>query len=296
MFEKKQILVPIDFNEKSLDVVMNYAVPVAKKYGSRIYLLHVIEETGLFSGFFSSVDTDKVAKALEEKLKEIAHQIEKENHLEVVPMIVKGRITNKITEVANMLDVAVIVICAANKHSSKDKDLNFAGANTYKLIRTSERPVLVVKKPYQYSDVKKILLPIDLTPASRQKVPHVVELAKRANAHVVILGGAWGPEKEIIEKKMQVVLKQVTDYLSERKIPNETVFFNSLQSEKEYFKTICTYSSENNIDVMVGSGRGDFTQEYVVDGITEYLLKCSEIPILSILPEEKGIISVAGRI
>ncbi len=290
-----KILVPIDFNEHSVDIALNYAIMLAKKFNLEINLLHVIEESGFFSRFFSSEDNEKIASQVEEKLKELAFNISRKRNIEITPMVTRGKIASKIDEVANLLDVAFVVVGASNH--SDDSDEKTLGAQTHKLIRISNRPILVVRNPDFRPDIQNILLPIDLVPATRQIVPHVVELAQLSFSKITLAGGVWDDtDNKEMEHKTEFLLNQVQEYILNNGLECKTVFWNNLSSGKEFQKKLCEYGQSSEMDLIVALGRSEESPDYFISSNTLHLVSCSPIPVISIIPKERGITFATGRI
>jgi len=63
----------------------------------------------------------------------------------------------------------------------------FIGSNAYRIISATDRPVITIRRGNCPENIDKIVLPVDNTIDSRQKVPFTVELAKifRSEIHVV---------------------------------------------------------------------------------------------------------------
>jgi len=139
-----KLLLAYDGSEPSkhaLEVTSN----LAKKLGAKVYLLYVIDvdaATELFGEY-----SGKIAEELMEKAKEIlreALEALKSKGIEVEELVDAGTPPEKIVENAKKYDVYMIIM-GAHGYGGIKKLL--IGSVSEKVIRLSDRPVLVVKNP-----------------------------------------------------------------------------------------------------------------------------------------------------
>ncbi len=124
---------------------LEVATDLAKKIGAKIYLLYVVDvsaATELFGEY-----SGKIAEELMEKAKGILKEaVEKirEKGVEVEEIVEAGTPAEKIVEVAKKKNVYMIVMGA---HGYSGIKRLLIGSVSEKVIRMSDRPVLVVKNP-----------------------------------------------------------------------------------------------------------------------------------------------------
>ena len=94
----------------------------------------------------------------------------------------------------------------------------FIGGNAYKIISHSQIPVITVRRSKIPSNIDKIVLPLDITFQTREKVPYTVELAKAFSSKIHLLTIRLSNLKSI-EKKLHQYAEQVASYLDNHKIP-----------------------------------------------------------------------------
>ncbi|NPA43301.1 MAG: universal stress protein [Chlorobi bacterium] len=145
----KRILVPIDFSPRSIDA-LKVAVQIARKTGAEIILLHLIDlpsdEVGMF---VDGVPTGPAALILMNRARAKFDELFKEDFLQGVKVedyVDFNKPFEGISDYAKEKDVDLIVM---GSHGTSGLNGFFVGSNTEKVVRTSEIPVLVIKKPVE---------------------------------------------------------------------------------------------------------------------------------------------------
>lgn len=142
----ERILVPVDFSEHSQQALF-HARELANLYGSRLQVLHAIEEP-VYPYFYAPAGGFSVAKQLEE-LREKSDQamdalIEETQGpaVEVEKFVATGRAANEIVRFAadNRSDLIVIAT-----HGLSGLERLLVGSTTEQVVRTSPCPVFTVK-------------------------------------------------------------------------------------------------------------------------------------------------------
>ena len=139
-----KLLLAYDGSEPSKHA-LKVATDLAKKLNAKIYLLYVVDvnaATELFGEYSGKIAEELMQKA-KEVLKEAVDHI-KSSGVEVEEVVEAGTPAEKIAEMGKKLDVYMIVL-GAHGYSGIKKLL--IGSVSEKVIRLSDRPVLVVKNP-----------------------------------------------------------------------------------------------------------------------------------------------------
>jgi universal stress protein A len=137
----KNILVPTDFSEIS-QTALEYAVPIAKQFGARITMLHVIEPLPYSVMTYVPMGEGFPIERIEEELNALAKRmIEPELLKEVLVRV--GPAFEEITNVARDCEADLIVItthgCTGIRHV-------VMGSTAERAVRHAPCPVLVVRK------------------------------------------------------------------------------------------------------------------------------------------------------
>jgi nucleotide-binding universal stress UspA family protein len=220
-FQIKKILIPFDFSETA-SLSLEHAVFMAKLLKADIHLLHIIETVSFTSAFgaaFGSSDK-KIETESHKKLEEIAHDIHVKNGITVKCFSEVGRIYRKIVEVAKRDAVDMIIMGTHGVSGYKKFNV---GTNTSKVVEEAPCPVLSVQTHSKRIGFKKIVLPIDDTPTSRQKVNYALEVARHYGSHVYVVG-LINFVNEDNRRKFRIKVDQVDEWLQKHEIGCETKF------------------------------------------------------------------------
>src|SRR3989338_7905930 len=146
MTEFGKILFPTDFSE-SAENASRYALSLAKKYGSKVYVIHVIEPftyTTEFGLDFSAQLKEMEASA-RRLLDDVAASIKKTN-LDVESALITGEPFVEIIKYARKEQVDLIVMAT---HGRSGIEHMLMGSVAEKVVRKSPCPVLTIKKSGQ---------------------------------------------------------------------------------------------------------------------------------------------------
>lgn len=147
----KTILVPLGNSEKAIDT-LQYAIDFAKVTGAKIYVIQVYGST---SAAYTMKNMDNILeKDSKEELAYILSKVDTKG-IEVISKSIKGKITDKIEDIAHQLKIDLIIASANN--SSTDPSI-YLGPVTGKLVKRTELPMLIIPKGYVFKPIKTILL------------------------------------------------------------------------------------------------------------------------------------------
>lgn len=137
----KHIFVPIDFSEQS-HIAQGQSYNLAKHFRSIITLLHIAENS---------------EKEAQSKLDKSALEISTQPGLQAWTMIVKGKWLDQIVRVAEKTNAVAIIL---GFNSSK---------GIMELLEKTSCPVITIRGKSHHDGCRNIVLPLDLTLATREK-------------------------------------------------------------------------------------------------------------------------------
>ncbi len=139
------ILVPIDFSTASKKAV-RYALRFAKRFGSEIILLHVLENN-IFEMAHDNVShrslMEEKLTAAEKNLRALCASPNSRQRPSIISTIRTGHVPHEIAEAARELDVDLIVMAAHGYNSWKHLCL---ASTTEQVVRCAPCPVLAVRE------------------------------------------------------------------------------------------------------------------------------------------------------
>ena len=207
----KTIIVPLDFSDESLNG-LNLALMLAKKTGANIQLIHVIGK---------NISANKELLENENQLSKIKFEdiIQKCNekgniNCNLKYNIKEGQIFKEIAGLAEEFEDPITVL---STHGASGFEDLFIGGNAYKITSHSRNPVITVRRSKIPSNIDNIVLPLDITFQTREKVPYTVKLAEVFGSKIHLLTIRLSNLKSI-EKKLHQYADQVASYLDSHKI------------------------------------------------------------------------------
>lgn len=207
----KSILVPIDFSKDSINA-LDYAINIAKKISANIRMVYVKKEENFYPEFYQDFGSIKLKTAkdyLEILLKE-----KQTPQLQIDYKIREGHIYKEIVNQAKYDDDSMIIM---GTHGVSGFEEFWIGSNAYRVVTNAPCPVITIRYGYTKNDIKKIVLPIDYTFHSRQKVPTVADFAAILGAEVHVIA-VHETDTEDVVTKAKLYAQQTYDYLSEKNI------------------------------------------------------------------------------
>ena len=285
---KKNILVPIDFTERSFQT-LEQSYSLAKLLNAEITLLHVRQDTKktFFFSLFSEEETNEMKKKYLEQLQLKLQKITKDallNHnVHISAMLSKGRTFDKIVEIAETVNAELIFM---DKSTGDGNSKDYIGTNAFRVIRQAQCPVLINNDFDFTKGVKTIILPIDLTEGSRQKVSKAVEIAKICNSDIKIIGGVFENDNEK-KSKLQVMINQVATYLKENGVSFTSEIIESLKEFNNFPSLILDYSMQHSADMIIIMTQQEegWVKSYMTSNAIE-MIRNAKIPILAICPKD----------
>ncbi len=278
----KKILIPFDFSETA-ELALEHAVFMAKLHKADIILLHVIESysfTSAISQAFGKSQSEfeqKIETSANDRLKELTSKLHHDSGMGVQFRIESGKIYKFIVNVAEEMDVDIILM---GTHGVSGFQEFLIGSNTYRVVMSAPCPVVSVQTHAKKIGFKNIVLPIDNSASSRQKVKHSVEIAKHYNSVVHIAGMATMTDVDML-RRFDVKIHQVKDYLEEHEIPYTVKMFKGENAASITME----FATQVNADLIImmtdQEGSGIF-----IGNFAQQIINHSKIPVMSIRPDE----------
>ena len=183
----KRILVPVDFSEEAKCAVKT-AANIARKTGSDIYLLHMVDLPEGIIDAQSGTDNSSPASILymqkiHERFDDIKNSPELEG-LNVSEKVHFEKTFDGVIEESKKDNIDLIVMGSSGATGLKEI---IVGSNTEKVVRHSKVPVLVVKKNADDLDIKHIVFASDFGDESKNRFQDLIDFAKIFDATLHLL-------------------------------------------------------------------------------------------------------------
>jgi nucleotide-binding universal stress UspA family protein len=278
--DMKNIVVPIDFSEDSLKGI-DLALLFSDKHKTNIQLVYVQKKS---SDYNSPGHFEEEKEWANKKFKELVARYEPKlkNHSTINSIIKSGKIYKEIVGQVESYQEAMV---AASTHGASGFEEFFMGSNAFKIISATEKPVLTTRTGNVPGQISKIVMPIDVTTDTRQKVPFTAALAKffGAEVHIITISSSKG--KRIMDR-LNAYAKQASGYFKARDV---TYRIKSLFGEN-VVDLIAIYADSVDAD-MITIMKEQSTSLNLISNLTHQLLNRATVPVLTLSNKETHIMT-----
>lgn len=260
--KKNSIVVPIDSTEQTI-VALKQSYNLARYTNSQIVLVHAFEQD----------ETKEV-----EFMQKLADETASESGLTVKVEYARGNVYTETMRIAEELNATLIVLGLTSHMSTKD----IIGHSASKFIRESKFPVLTIRGKAHRDGCENILLPLDLTKETRQKVDKAIEFARYFGAAIRILS-IFSLKDAEYENKILAYSQQVKNYIKSKGIPCTN---KSLASD-DIAQAVVDYGHKIEADLIMIMTKAELNiKEMFVGTTAQRVVDISDIPVLSLRPSD----------
>jgi len=274
----KTILVAIDFS-KNAEHALEYALVYANKLNADIQLIWV-DNILTEDSVIDSIDreTRKEKKTYMEGLvSKYQPQLKKSK---ISYFLKRGRVYQEIAKAAKQINADIIF---AGTHGVSGYEQYWIGSNAYRIMTQSPCPMVTIRSDYQFKkSIKNILLPLDSSLETKQKLPFACDLAKEFGAQIHLLM-IYNSPLSVIRKRVEQFGKEAEKCLTERQMDH---VIERLEASN-VAASLLEYSNKNNIDlIMIMTDQGITTANKFLGPYAQQLINNSMIPVMSLRAKE----------
>lgn len=280
---QNHIVIPVDFSEQSL-IAINQTYNLARLTKSDITLLHVIDGD-MFSAMISIFgDKDEKEKIYREginvELDKLAIEARAKSGLDIKTRIEKGKIYDCVSEVASELEAAFVVMGTSGATTFKKKVI---GSNAVRVISEAPCPVITIKGKDHSSGCNTIVLPLDLSKETKEKVGKCIEIATFFKSSVKVMS-IIDTDDEFFTNKLTRQMNQVLEFIQSSGISCTGEFIK----DDDIAEGVLKYAEKVNADLIIIMTQQEleFT-DYFIGTASAYIINNSDIPVCSIRPMER---------
>ncbi len=283
------LLVAIDFNDASM-VAMKQSYNLAQLLDYEIILLYVHEQQTFAGGLFTADQDKQLSAEINQKLEDAAADISRNTGIKVTPLARKGKVHATILKTAEEYNSQFIFMGTNDAEKTGILDKNQLGSNTSKVIRQSKVPVISINGEHHYDGCRSILLPLDLTKDTRQKVTHAIRISRLFGSTIKVISVLWSKNDQDIKLQLERQMAQVTKFIRDAKIDCQSQFLEIKEGQKAMVPAILNYAyAEGDIDlIMIMTQQETRLVEYFIGSAAQQIIRQSKIPVMSIIPKELG--------
>ncbi len=278
--DTQTILVPLDFTDVA-EYALDHAKALAGIFGYQLFLLHVIQKK--HKGKAPESEAVK-------RLHGLAAQLKKDTGLEVDHAVRAGNIFDTISDLADELCAVFIVMGVHGKKGVA----HLVGSYPYKVVCRAHVPVLVVKEKHHHVGFDNIVVPIDFTRRSAQKVAQATKFARFFGAKIRVFGFlSYDNKAKIINK--EALLKSVNDFFLSKGVAVTTDLL--VRPGMDWDEALLMFAEQVDADlIMIVAERGNRFQDIFSANYTERILDKVNVPVLTIMPCAEDLVAEADAV
>jgi nucleotide-binding universal stress UspA family protein len=276
---QNKIVVPVDFHEQSL-IALEQTRGIAKFLKAEIIILYIIESTDIISSMFrKEKDEKKINEEVKKKLDELAVSTSEKFQVPVSARVEKGKVYEQILRVADEVKARFIIM---GKNDVDEGYVKFIGSNTTQVISNADCPVITIKGKEHKLGVRNIVLPLDLTKKTREKVFNAISFGmhfKSAIWMVSVLTGGVSLTRSRIYAKM----KRAKKMIEENGVPCNIKLFK--KTEIPTHEVILKYSLDIDADlIMIMTHQESNFNDHYIGRFAHEIINRSDIPVMTMTP------------
>ncbi len=272
----KRIVVGIDFSEDSLNA-FRHAITIAEKAEMAITMVWVDHID--YSKEIFNIDPSHRLNAVTNKFNQILKEYQ-DRCPQLDFVIRKGKVYKELCEVADEEKAFLVIV---GTHGLSGFEEFWSGSNANRIVAACNVPVITIRGGVTVKkDLERIVLPLDSTKTTREKIPITAELAKYFNSEIHILGLMTSQYNDIRFRIKDYVL-QAEDYFKENDIKFKSVFLESKHITDD------TIDYAKNIDanlISIMTEQETTTANLWLGPYAAQMVNHSPIPVLSVKPKE----------
>lgn len=274
------ILIPTDFSEQSLQAI-KYAQIISKSIKTTIHLIYVIEAAD--HSHHPEEQDELIKKNIGLKFQNLLSNSFDFNEIGDYQLYIeKGKVYDRILETAAAINAKLLIMGC---NSAGDYKNRFLGSNALRIMRSCPVPVLSSNQHSQLSKFKNIVLPIDLSKETRDKLNKAIALAKLDPSIIINLVTVVFDADEFLINRLGQQLVKVKGAIEKSKVKYTAEIIKSALGYESLGEIIADYSRkiEGDVIMLVTQQEISYTP-YFVSSLAQEIINISEVPVMTIAP------------
>jgi nucleotide-binding universal stress UspA family protein len=280
--EIKNILTPTDFSVTAA-LAIEHSAFMARISKATLHLMHVIK----ISEFTYTINNPaEFTNNLEEvesfclnKLSQLAIELNIKYWIEVKTIVSKG---NPAEEIEMAVDVHNIDVVVMGTHGASGFNEYFIGSTAHKAIKRCPCPVLTVQSHSVKTGFQHIILPVENSYHSLEKVNRTVDIAKLYAAKIHVLG-VRHEEEELALKKFDIMMENVEKVIAHAGLAYDITIVDGDHLGEQTLK----FAKKTGADlIVVLANQESELNDSPFRALAKQMVNHSKIPVLSIKSKE----------
>lgn len=275
----KSFLAAVDFSNCSINALF-HAAQLAYLTNASLEMIWVNNPAKTKVNVLEDDSTGLISE-MNNRFKRLADEIQtKYKGLKVDYQIREGKVYKEIGLQASEHESQIII---AGTHGRSGLEKFWMGCNVYRVVNTAPCPVLTVREGVDIKEnLKIIIMPIDSTVETREKVIITAEIALSTKAKVIILK-LYSTDIVEVKDSVDIYADQAADYLKEEGVE---IVMDSAHAEN-LTETTIEYAIKVNADlIVIMTEQEKKVANFLMGKFAQQMIDHSPLPVLSVRPKE----------
>ena len=272
----RQIIVAVDFSKNS-EHALEYAVVIANIVHADIILVWV-DKPESDESIYSNEVTEVRQEAKKRMEDWVAKYQPKLKHGKISFKLRKGKVYKEVANMAKYHDAYLVMTGA---HGVSGFEAFWIGSNANKIVTNTECPVITIRDSFNVKKgIRKVVMPIDNSPSTRQKVPFAMEFSKCFCSEIHVLE-LLSSNLKTVQAMVKGYTAQVSKYLTENEVKHVV---HSVKAENNTTATI-KYAEEIGADLIIIMTEQEGSGNFILGPYAQQMVNNSPIPVMSVHPK-----------
>lgn len=268
------VLIPIDFSNDSINA-LEQGVVMANQLNLDIRLIYIKRKNADYNASFNMHDFNEVLiSGIEDNFEKLLFSYRKKIKGTIDYRIREGRVYTEVCNQAKYGDSDMIIM---GTHGVSGFEEKWVGSNAFRIVSHATCPVYSIRYNFPKRIIRKIVLPIDNTKETRQKVPYIAKLAQIFKAEIYVIN-VRDNNRAVTKRNLDEYVSQVNTYLKRRKIK----IFNESLKGKNLTDIIIEYALVIDADIIaIMNENSERAKNIWLGPQAQQMVNHSPIPVIS---------------
>ncbi|WP_135823799.1 universal stress protein [Halorussus ruber] len=291
----EQLLFPTDGSDGA-SLALDHVLDIATSHDATVHVLNVADTTQDSLTQIQGEIIDVLEQEGEEIVQDAATRVQ-DRGVDVVTEVLQGEPYRTILNYADSHDIDLVVMPT---HGRRGLERFLLGSTTERVVRRAETPVLTIRPDdetritYPY---RNVLVGTDGSDCADQALDVGVDVANADEAALHLLSVIALPslgadvrldlQMEALEEGAHTLLDDAAEVAADAGVEEVST---AVEHGPSIHQVILSYIEEHDIDIVVvgTQGRTGFDR-YVLGSVSEYLVRTSPIPVLTVRASEQEV-------
>lgn len=252
---------------------------------AQIALKKAAEFAERFKGKVHAIYVKNNSKPTNPTIEKSVHDIGKAHGVEIEFIERKGKVYSEISSYERELGADLIIV---GTHGNEGWQPFWLGSNAFRIVSAANCPAITIQEFTKDLPLQDIMLPIDDSDSTRQKVPYAAALAKGLHAKVHIYGVTQGSDNATV-MRIKKYVEQTNEYLQKRGIVTTT----KIDTGVKLVKSILDYRKETKAGLLMMMTDTE-TTGFTMGSYASDIVNNCQVPVMSIHSRDLNVSGAVG--